>query len=168
MSEESKTMAGLKEAFAGESQANQKYNAFAKKADSEGYPQVSRLFRAAAAAESAHAYNHLKAMGGMKDTAANLQEAIEGETHEFKVMYPPFIEAAKAEGLQEALRSFSWANQVEATHAALYKKLLDNLSKDMENYPYYVCPVCGHTEEKSFPDVCPVCGAKGSLAQEIK
>ena len=167
MSEKSKTMAGLDEAFAGESQASQKYSAFAKKADSEGYSQAARMFRAAAAAEVVHAHNHLKAMGAIKDTAANLQEAINGETHEFKVMYPPFIEAAKAEGHKEAQRSFEWANKVEETHAALYKKLLDNLSKDMENYPYYICPLCGHTEEKAFPDVCPVCGAKGSLARQI-
>ncbi len=163
----SKTKENLMAAFAGESQANRQYLAFAKKADAEGYPQVARLFRAAAEAETVHAHNHLRALGKIKSTADNLQAAVDGETYEFTTMYPPFIEAAKAEGNKEAQRSFEWANQVEATHAALYKKLLGLLGQDMGNYPYYVCPVCGHTAENSFPDICPVCGAKGSLAAKI-
>ena len=158
----SKTEEFLKEAFAGESQANRKYLAFAKKADDEGYPQVARLFRAAAEAETVHAHNHLRALKGIGSTADNLKEAIEGETHEFEHMYPEMIEAAKAEEAKEALRSFEWANEVEKIHADLYKKLLDSLGGEVSEYAYYVCPVCGYTAEGEAPERCPVCGAKGS------
>jgi len=156
----------LKEAFAGESQANRKYLAFAARADKDGFPQAARLFRAAAEAETIHAHNHLRALNGIKSTKENLTEAIAGETHEFKKMYPEMIEAAKAEGAKAAERTFSYANEVEKTHAALYQKLLDNLGGTQENYPYYVCPVCGHTAEREAPGICPVCGAKGELFQK--
>ncbi len=158
----SKTTANLQEAFAGESQANRKYLAFAKKADEEGYKQVARLFRAAAEAETVHAHAHLRALKGVGSTADNLKEAVAGETHEFKNMYPGMIAEAEAEGEKEALRSFSYANTVEETHAGLYQKALDALGSDMGDYPYYVCPVCGHTEENEAPERCPVCNAKGS------
>ena len=141
----SKSEQNLKAAFAGESQANRKYLAFAAKADQEGYPQVARLFRAAAEAETVHAHNHLRALNGIRSTKDNLQEAIAGETHEFKKMYPEMIEGAKAEGNKTAERSFSYANEVEKIHAQLYQGLSDNLGKSKENYPYYVCPVCGYT-----------------------
>lgn len=163
----SKTKADLQEAFAGESQANRRYLAFAKKADEEGYAQVARMFRAAAEAETIHAHNHLRAMKGIGDTAANLREAVDGETHEFKNMYPGMIEDAKAEGEKEALRSFEWANTVEKTHAELYQKLLDALGQDMGDYPYYVCPVCGHTAEGEAPERCPVCNAKGDRFMKV-
>jgi rubrerythrin len=149
----------LQEAFAGESQANRKYLAFAKQADRDGYPQVARLFRAAAAAETIHAHAHLRAMQGVGSTAENLQAAISGETHEFEQMYPGMIAAAEAEGHKAALRSFSYANAVEKTHAALYRQALAHLEAKDE-YAYYVCSVCGHTHEREAPDVCPVCGAK--------
>ena len=113
----SKTDQFLKEAFAGESQANRKYLAFAAKADQEGYSQVARLFRAAADAETVHAHNHLRVLNGIKSTKENLQEAIAGETHEFKTMYPQMIETAKAEGQKAAERSFTYANLVENVHA---------------------------------------------------
>lgn len=163
----SKTEQALKEAFAGESQANRKYLAFAAKADQEGYPQIGRLFRAAAEAETVHAHNHLRALKGIKSTKENLQEAINGETHEFKKMYPEMIEAAKSEGQKEAERSFNYANEVEKIHAQLYQKLLDGFEKPQENYPYYVCPICGYTAEKSAPGICPVCGAKGEMFKRI-
>jgi len=163
----SKTEQNLKEAFAGESQANRKYLAFAKKADEEGYPQAARMFRAAAAAETVHAHNHLRALKGIGPTAKNLQEAVAGETHEFKNMYPGMIEAAKAEGNKEAERSFNYANEVEKVHAALYQKVADNLDKKGENYPYWVCPVCGYTSEKEHPERCPVCNAKGDRFEKI-
>jgi rubrerythrin len=156
----------LKEAFAGESQANRKYLAFAARADKDGFPQVARLFRAAAEAETIHAHSHLRALNGIRSTKENLTEAIAGETHEFKKMYPEMIEAAKAEGAKAAERTFSYANEVEKTHAALYQKLLDNLGGTQENYPYYICPVCGHTAEREAPGICPVCGAKGELFQK--
>jgi len=159
----SKTEQFLKEAFAGESQANRKYLAFAAKADHEGYSQVARLFRAAAEAETVHAHNHLRALNGIRSTKENLQEAIAGETHEFKKMYPEMIEAAKAESQKAAERTFHYANEVEKIHAQLYQKLLDHLGKSQENYPYCVCPVCGYTVEKQAPGTCPVCGTKGEM-----
>ena len=163
----SKTQDYLAEAFAGESQANRKYLAFAKKADEEGLPQVARMFRAAAEAETVHAHNHLRAMKGIGTTAENLKEAVAGETHEFEHMYPEMIEAAKAEDAKEALRSFEWANTVEKVHADLYQKLLDNLGGDLGDFAYYVCPVCGYTAEGEAPERCPVCGAKGSRFMKV-
>jgi len=161
----SKTEQYLKEAFAGESQANRTYLAFADKAEKEGYPQVAKLFRAAAAAETVHAHAHLRALGGIKSTAENLQAAIHGETHEFKEMYPGMIAAAQAEGNKVAERSFSYANDVEKVHAALYEKALANLGKE-EQVAYYVCNVCGYTCENEPPDKCPVCGsAKKAFAK---
>ena len=157
----------LQAAFAGESQANRKYLAFAAKADSEGYPQAARLFRAAAEAETIHAHSHLKALKGIGSTARNLEAAIAGETFEFKQMYPEMIAAAQAEGSKEAARSFSYANEVEKVHANLYQKLLDNLDASKENYPYFVCPTCGFTAEGNPPDVCPVCGVKGKMFKRI-
>lgn len=156
----SKSEEFLKEAFAGESQANRKYLAFAAKADQEGYAQVARLFRAAAEAETVHAHNHLKALKGVGKTDENLREAIAGETHEFKEMYPEMIEAAKAEGDKTAERTFNYANEVEKVHAQLYQKALDNLGTSQEGYPYWVCQICGYTAEEEAPEVCPVCGAK--------
>src|SRR4030043_227287 len=132
----SKTEGFLKEAFAGESQANRKYLAFAAKADQEGSPQVARLFRAAAEAETVHAHNHLRALNGIGSTKENLQGAIAGETHEFKTMYPEMIEAAKAEGNKEAERSFNFANEVEKIHAGLYQKMLDGLETAKDAYSY--------------------------------
>jgi len=163
----SKTEQYLKEAFAGESQANRKYLAFAAKADQEGYPQVARLFRAAAEAETIHAHSHLRALNGIRSTRENLLEAVAGETHEFTKMYPEMIEAAKAEGHKVGQRSFSYANEVEKIHAQLYQSLLDNLGKPGETYPYYICPVCGLTAEKEAPAICPVCGTKGSMFRRV-
>ena len=155
----SQTENNLMEAFAGESQANRKYLAFAAKAESEGYAQAAKLFRAAAAAETIHAHAHLKAMGGIGSTAENLQTAVNGETEEFESMYPGMIKTAEAEGQKAALRSFTYANEVEKVHAKLYQKALDNL-ENMESVDYYVCSVCGFTCESEPPDACPVCGAK--------
>jgi len=154
----SKTEQNLMEAFAGESQANRRYLAFAEKAEKDGHPQVARLFRAAAAAETVHAHNHLKAAGGIRSTEENLREAISGEIHEFKNMYPQMIEDARAEGHKQALRSFEFANEVEKVHAGLYQKALDNLDSLPET-DYWVCSVCGHTVEGEAPDQCPICKA---------
>ena len=160
-------MDNLKDAFAGESQANRKYLAFAKKADEEGFEQAAKLFRAAAAAETVHAHNHLKVMGGINSTKENIQEAIEGETHEFTKMYPEMIMEAEKEGnSQEAVRSFDLANKVESIHANMYQKALDNLCNN-ESVDYYVCQVCGNTVENSSPDKCRVCGAAGSMFTKI-
>jgi rubrerythrin len=162
----SKTEKNLKDAFAGESQANRKYLAFAKQAETEGYPRVAKLFRAAAEAETVHAHAHLRALKGIKSTAENLKEAIEGETHEFKSMYPDMIQAAKEEGHKVAERSFSFANEVEKIHAGLYQRALDSLG-DQTMVDYYVCSVCGYTCENQPPANCPVCGAKSNAFSKV-
>ncbi len=154
-----KTEQDLQDAFAGESQANRKYLAFAKKAEEEGYAQVARLFRAAAAAETIHAHNHLKALKGINSTKENLMAAITGESYEFQKMYPQMIADAKEEKQDYALRSFHLANEVEKVHAALYQSALDSLGTNIVT-DYYVCSVCGYTAEGEAPDECPVCKAK--------
>ena len=157
----SKTEQNLRDAFAGESQANRKYLAFAKKAERDGYPQAAKLFRAAAEAETVHAHAHLKALGEIGSTLDNLKVAVAGETHEFKNMYPDMIVEAKEEGNKSAERTFTFANEVEKIHAELYQKAIDNL-ENLEEVDYYVCSVCGMTVENGPPDRCPVCGAKAS------
>jgi rubrerythrin len=154
----SKTEKNLQEAFAGESQANRKYLAFAAKADEEGFSQVAKLFRAAAAAETVHAHAHLRVLGGIKGTEDNLKEAISGETHEFMNMYPQMIEDAREEGNKAAQMSFQYANVVEKIHAELYKKASEAMDGLAET-DYYVCDVCGNTVEGEAPDKCPVCAA---------
>ena len=163
----SHTEKNLKEAFAGESQANRKYSAFAAKADKEGFAQAAKLFRAAAAAEEVHAVNHLRALKAIKSTKENLQAAISGEDEEWEAMYPEMIAAAQAEGNKAAETSFHYANEVEKIHSRLYKKLLSDLSQGQETFPYYVCPYCGNTVEKEAPGVCPVCGAEGKLFMRV-
>ncbi len=163
------TMDNLQEAFAGESQANRKYLAFAKKADEDGLPQVAKLFRAAAAAETIHAHAHLRVMGGIKGTTENLEEAIEGEGFEFQKMYPEFLAEAQAEGNKQAEFSFKNALAVEEVHHGLYSKALEAVKagSDMASTPIFVCPVCGNTVEGSVPEKCPVCNVPGSKFSEI-
>ena len=162
-----KTENNLLEAFAGESQANRRYLAFAKQAEKEGYTQAAKLFRAAAEAETVHAHAHLRALGGVKSTAENLKEAISGETHEFTEMYPAMIDNAIKDGSKAAERTFTYANKVEKVHAALYQKASDNLDT-LEEVDYYVCSVCGFTCENEPPDSCPVCRAKSTAFFEVK
>jgi rubrerythrin len=160
------TIDNLKEAFAGESQANRKYLAFAKKADEEGFHQVARLFRAAAAAETVHAHNHLTVMKGIKSTNENLKEAIAGEVQEFKEMYPSFIKESEQEENEAATWTFNVANKVEEIHANLYEKALQNLGENIE-VTYYVCKFCGNTVEKEAPKICPICGAPQTEFKKI-
>ncbi|MCK5215289.1 MAG: rubrerythrin family protein [Candidatus Omnitrophica bacterium] len=156
----SETIKNLKVAFAGESQANQKYRAFAKKAENDGFPNVARLFRTTAEAERIHAEGHLGALEGIGSTAQNLQAAIEGETYEFKEMYPPMLDAATAED-HKAKRMFKFAIDAEAIHAQLYKLALAavNSGKDIGANKVYLCPLCGHIELGEAPEKCPICGA---------
>lgn len=156
----SKTMDNLMNAFAGESQANRKYLAYADAADKEGLPQVAKLFRAAAAAETVHAHAHLRNAGKIGDTVANLKDAIAGESYEFTKMYPEMIAEAKAEGNTAVERYFDYVNKVEEVHANLYKKALENPSA-LPATDYYVCKVCGYTHEGKA-DKCPICGAGAS------
>jgi rubrerythrin len=163
----SKSVDDLKAAFAGESQANRKYLAFAKKADEEGHTQAAKLFRAAAEAETVHAHNHLKAMDGVGSTLDNLKEAMGGETYEFETMYPPMVKDAEADDNKKAMRSFTYALEVEKIHAALYKEAIENINKKEEVYDYFVCPVCGFTAPKYAPEKCPICGAPGTKFTKI-
>jgi rubrerythrin len=162
-----KTEDALKAAFAGESQANRKYAAFAAQAEKDGYHQAARLFRAAAEAEAVHAANHLRALKAVKATKENLREAITGETHEFKEMYPEMIATARLEGVKDAEQTLSYANAVEEYHARLYHDMLDGLEADKESYPYFICPVCGMTVERKAPEKCPVCGVKSSMFKKM-
>jgi rubrerythrin len=162
-------MDNLADAFAGESQANRKYLAFAKKADADGYPQVAKLFRAAAEAETVHAHAHFRVMGGINDTAANLQAAIEGEGHEFMDMYPGFLKEAQDEGNKAAEISFKNALEVEEIHHGLYSKAAEAVGggSDLPASKIVVCEICGCTIEGDAPDTCPVCGAPQSKFTEI-
>ena len=164
-----KTDENLKAAFAGESQANRLYLAFAKKAEEEGLAQIAKLFKAAAEAETVHALNHLRVMGQVKSTLDNLGTAVSGETYEFKKMYPEFIAEAKAEGNKQALVSFDYANKVEQIHANLYQKAIDALKnkKELPKVDYYVCPVCGNTFEGKTPDMCPICATSKEKFMKI-
>jgi len=163
----SKTEKNLQDAFAGESQANRKYLAFAKKAEEDGFKQIAKLFRAAAEAETVHAINHLRAFDGIKSTKENLGTAIGGETYEFQIMYPQMIEDAKAEGNKRAEITFNYANAVEKIHAELYKKALENLGNNSE-IDYYVCQICGNTVEGEPPDKCPICGAPKKMFKKVE
>ncbi len=155
------TEQNLKEAFAGESQANRKYLAFAKQAEQDGLPNIARLFRTAAEAETIHAHAHLAAMGGIKSTVENLQAAVEGETYEYTRMYPPMLQQAEADN-HRARRMFAFAVKAEAVHARLYKMALEaaQQGKDLAETTFYLCPVCGHIEPGRPPESCPICGAR--------
>ncbi len=164
------TTDNLREAFAGESQANRKYLAFAKKADDEGMPQVAKLFRAAAEAETVHAHAHLRALGGVKGTAENLEAAVEGEGFEFQEMYPKFLQEATDEGDQPAVASFRNALAVEEIHHGLYSEALSaaNDGNDLAARPIFVCGICGNTVYDTAPEKCPVCGAAQAKFSEIQ
>jgi rubrerythrin len=164
------TEKNLEEAFAGESQASRRYQYFADKADSEGHPQIARLFRAAVEAETIHARNHLKVLGGINSTQENLKEAISGEEYEYTKMYPTFIKEAKEAGQKRAEMSFNYANAVEKLHHDLYQKALESLEAGQEPKaePYYVCSVCGNTVAGEAPERCPICGAPRSKFKKVE
>ncbi len=162
------TQENLEEAFAGESQANRKYLAFAKRAERDGLANVAKLFRTAAEAETVHAMGHLDAMGGIGTTAENLRTAIAGETYEFTEMYPPMLEQAKPEG-HKAARMFAYAVKAEAVHARLYELALEVVERgeDLTETEFYLCPVCGHIELGAPPAACPICGAKSEKFAKV-
>ena len=166
----SNTSENLQSAFAGESQANRRYLFFAEKAEKEGHPQIARLFRAAAEAETVHARNHLRTMGGIGSTEDNLQVAVGGEYHEFMEMYPDFIEQAKAENNEGAEISFTHANVVEKIHHGLYQKALADLEAEeqLKDEPYFVCQGCGYTVAGEAPEKCPICGAPRSMFKRME
>ena len=163
-----KTLDNLMAAFAGESQANRKYTAFAEAAEKEGHKGVARLFRATAEAETIHALGEFRIAGKVGDTKANLQTAIDGETYEYTKMYPEFETDAKAENQDAALKQFGLAKAAEEIHARLYSEALDNLKNGKEeDVDYYLCPVCGYIEKGKTPDACPICHAKGTAFKKF-
>ena len=157
-----KTQDNLMAAFAGESQANRKYLAYAEQAEKEGHAGIARLFRATAEAETIHALAEFKITGKVNSTAENLQDGIDGETYEFSTMYPEFLEAAKQEGHTAAANAFHMALEAEKVHAVLYKDALANIDT-AHDVDYYLCPVCGYIHKGSAPEVCPICHAKASV-----
>jgi len=158
----------LKEAFAGESQANQKYRAFAKQAESEGFNNIAKLFRTTAEAERIHAEGHLKALEAISSTAENLQAAIDGETFEFEEMYPPMVDQAISDN-HKAKIMFKFAVDAEAVHAKIYSLALEAVKtgKDLDVSDFYLCPVCGHIELGAPPEKCPICGAGKAAFSQI-
>jgi rubrerythrin len=162
------TTENLATAFAGESQANRKYLAFARQAEKEGFPQIAKLFRAAAEAETLHALAHLHNKGGVRSTLENLEEAVAGETYEFTQMYPPMVEQAKAER-HKASTMLDFANRAERVHAGLFEQALTALRSgaDLSRMDVYLCPVCGDVEFGEPPDKCPICGAPASKFQKV-
>lgn len=164
----SSTTENLQEAFAGESQANQKYRAFAKIAQKEGLVNIAKLFQTTAEAERIHAEGHLKALDHVGSTVDNLQAAIDGETFEFTTMYPPMVEQARTDG-HKAKTMFTFAVKAEAVHAVLYKKAIESAKagKDLDVSDFYLCPICGHIELGNPPEKCPVCGAKQSAYVQV-
>jgi rubrerythrin len=165
----SKSIDNLQSAFAGESQANHKYLALAKKADQEGFPQIAKLFRAAAAAETVHAQSHFRAMDGVKGTAENLQAAIAGENYESVSMYPPMLADAEAEGNKRAALTFKYALAVEKIHETLYREAADTLvkGKDLPEAEYYVCPICGNTHIGKPTERCPICNTPAEKFEKV-
>ena len=175
------TLDNLNSAFQGESNAAHRYEAFAKKADTEGHAYVAKLFRAASKAESIHRETHKKAIlelgGKIKDfkldelkpgtTAENLQAAIKGESYERDTMYPEFITLAKKDGARAAIRTLLYAQKAEVEHARLYKEALDNLGKNLDR-PIYVCKVCGYTVNTLPGNNCVSCREPVSNYELIK
>lgn len=161
------TQDNLQEAFGGESQANRRYLAFARQADEDGYSLIAKLFRVAADAETVHALAHLKVLGEVGSTKENLGEAVAGERHESENMYPKFIEEAKQEDSNKAVRSFYLASKVEEKHADIFAKVLKDF-EGVENHTYYVCQVCGWPAEDEIPNSCPNCGASASAFKKVE
>lgn len=165
-----RTKQNLKEAFAGESQANRRYLAFAERAAQEGFDQVARLFRAIAHAETVHALAHLRVMGAVRSTAENIREAIAGEHSELSEMYPGFMTAAMHDGEKAAMLSFSNAMEVEKVHHSLYIEALERVEagEDLPEQKIYVCSVCGNTIMGQPPLKCPVCGSGKEQFEETR
>jgi len=163
------TIENAKEAFAGESQANRKYQAFSEKAAAEGFNNVATLYKAASEAEAIHAKKLLKVLNAIESTQENLENSIAGETHEFTHMYPEFVKLAETEGKSDALLAFTHAMKAEQVHANLYKKALDMVKsgKDIGREKIFLCPVCGNIEVGKVPDKCPICGVFGKQFREI-
>lgn len=155
------TSRNLKEAFAGESQANRRYLSFAKKAEEEGFSSLARLFRVIAESEAIHASSHLQCSKGVKSSLENVESAWKGETDEFTAMYPMFMDQAERDANNEALKTFYWANEAEKVHADFYQRAIESLKEgqDVTIGDLHICSVCGNTVEGDIPEKCSVCGA---------
>lgn len=166
----SKTQENLKAALSGESQANRKYLAFAQRAEKEKLPGVAKLFKAAAESETIHAMKYLEMLGEIKSTKENLEAAKGGETYEAEDMYPKFISDAESENESQAKTSFTWAAEVEKSHADMYDKAIEKAAQgqDIEEKEYYICQGCGYTAEGEAPETCPVCGAPRSMFKKVE
>lgn len=158
------TKKNLQEAFKGESAASKTYELFSEKAKKEGYENLARLFKAAAFSESVHAENHLKAAREIGDSIENLKKAISGEAYEIAQMYPSFIQLAKDEGQDDAVRTFEWAYETEKAHKDYFEEALNAIQegKDIETEEIAVCKGCGFTMVGEIPERCPICGAPKS------
>lgn len=158
------TQQNLRDAFAGESQAHMKYQIYADVAEKEGFPNVAKLFKAIAYAELVHARNHLKELGGINDSVANLQDAYDGETFEIEEMYPAYKAVAELQGEKGAVRSTHYALEAEKIHAVMYDEAKKDVmeKKDIEIGTIYVCDVCGWTHDGDLPEKCPICSAPQS------
>ncbi len=166
---ENLTMVNLMKAFAGESQARNKYEYYAKVAQKEGYRDIAAHFQRAANNEKEHAKLELKLRNMMKDganfgdTVANLKDAIAGESYENLTMYPDFAAIAEADGEKEAARLFKAIGKVEVEHEKMYRELLERLESGKEYESdnaeeEWICEVCGHVHRgKKAPKTCPVC-----------
>jgi rubrerythrin len=163
------TVDNVKEAFAGESQANRKYQTFSDKAAEEGFKNIATLYKAASEAEAIHAKKLLKVLAAVGSSEKNLEASIAGETHEFTSMYPGFIKIAEAENKSDAVLAFTFAMKAEQVHASLYKKALDAVKSgnDLGREKVFLCPVCGNIELGKVPDKCPICGVFGKQFREI-
>lgn len=173
------TAGNVRSAHGGESMAHMRYKVWGAKAQSDGFPNVARLFRAISHAEEVHGSNHFKVLGregggflvasmagfGLGTTSQNLAGAIEGETFEITEMYPSYMEVAKAQGEGDALQSFSYAYSAEKIHAEMYKKAKQAVDRgqDVALGPVQICGNCGHTLEGQAPDKCPICRASKAV-----
>ncbi len=178
---EATTLDNLQTAFNGESNAKAKYEAFAAKAEAEGYLGAAGLFKAAALSESIHAAKHAKAitaLGGapkadvktpaVKTTRENLKEALKGENHESKKMYPAFLKKAEADKNTQAMYSFKGAMAAEKMHAQLFSKALSNMKDWKAKMKFLVCQTCGYTTMDMTIKVCPVCAQPRGQFTEIE
>ena len=166
----SKTEQNLWTAFAGESQARNKYTYFASKAKKDGYEQIAALFEETANNEKEHAKIWFKLLNGgeISDTSSNLKEAAEGENYEWTEMYDEFAKVAKEEGFDHIAYLFTEVAKIEKEHEERYRKLLKNIEDEVvfssDEECIWICRNCGHVViGKKAPKVCPVCQHKESF-----
>ena len=162
-----KTKENLHKAYEGESKATVRLKVYARKAEDEDYPGPAKLFRAISESEAVHARNNLKMLGEIEDTETNLHDSLAKEEKVAAVSYLDFLAQAESEGNENAARMFSWARDVEKTHAKLYDKALLHLIEE-ETPKYFICDVCGYVSDGSIPDKCPVCGSSAKVFFEVE